>query len=410
MSGFVKDLFPRSDALRYIHTQMRFPWVFPQDRLKLNRLNGHILGEDITASCDHPLFTRSLRDGYAVNSKDITGASSDAPTYLRLSGEIPMGALPEKDLSSGNALLIYTGGMLPEGADCVVMLEDTALTGSWLEVRRAEQSGANIIMKGEEFSEGDMVMNKGHIIDFRSSGILAHLGITSVNIVKPRIGIISTGDEIVPVTETHLQPGMVRDVNSEVIESWFRSYGFYINRYGIVRDNQTDLEEMVWHAYSENDIVILSGGSSVSIRDFTSEVFEKISSPGMILRGLRIKPGKPTLVAGSLKDKKILFGLPGHPLSCTVVLITFVMPLIFQAMGRKLSYQKKHYFPLADDVYGNTGIEEFIPFRFQQDKVIPVMSKSGYISTLISCDGFIRLDEQKETIRQGDNVEVFIWH
>jgi molybdopterin molybdotransferase len=289
------------------------------------------------------------------------------------------------------------------------MEEDTSITGKWIEIKKAMQSGAHVIKRGEEIRKGQTILSAGHVLDFRSTGIMAHMGISEVPVSRPRVGIISTGDEIVPVGEKNIPLGVTRDVNMEFLHSFFKKYGFCIKRYGISRDVKSELYIKTEQAVAENDIVLVSGGSSVSVKDFTSVVFEELLNSKLYLRGLRIRPGKPTLFAASKEKRKLLFGLPGHPLSCAVVASTFVLPVILNSIAPGSCKDDIQEFNLADDVNGTTGIEEFIPFRFSGGKISPIMSKSGYVGSLIDTDGLVVLSEQTETARKEELAGVMLW-
>jgi len=409
MAGLVRELVTREEAIQYVLENLAFPWDRLTEEVPLEMIHGRILAKSIYSPEDHPPFDRSLRDGFAVRSNDTKGSSHSAPSFLEVIGEVPMGKEPKLDISSTQAAVIHTGGMIPRGADAVVMLEDTAVAGKWIEVKRSVQSGENIIHKGEEIYRSQLLLDKGSIVDFRSAGVIAHAGMSMVQAVSLKVGVISTGDEIVPVSQQQLNPGCVRDVNSWMILSLLNSRGFSCTNYGIVHDNKHELREKLHEVYENNDAVILTGGSSVSVRDFCSELFEELSSPGLMVRGIRIKPGKPTLIAGSLTDHKVLFGLPGHPLSCMVVALNIVLPLLIKSIALDLPDPVTFSFPCTQDIFGRTGMEEYIPCRILSNGVSPLMAKSGYISALKDTYGFIRLTENQETMRKGDMVEVIPW-
>ncbi|MBN1333793.1 MAG: molybdopterin molybdotransferase MoeA [Synergistales bacterium] len=409
MAGLVREVITREEAIHFVMENLAYPWDHLIDEVPLEMIHGRILAKPVYSPEDHPPFDRSLRDGFAVIGNDTKGSSHSAPSFLEVIGEVPMGRVPELTISSSQAAVIHTGGMVPPGADAVVMVEDTVVAGRWVEVRKSVQSGENIIHKGEEIRKGQLLLEKGFLMDFRSAGVLAHAGMSKVPVISLQVGVISTGDEIVPVSKDVVHPGCVRDVNSWMIQNLLTSRGFHCFNYGIVQDNKKELREKLHEAYEENDAVILTGGSSVSVRDFCSELFEEFSSPGLMVRGISIKPGKPTLIAGSLEDHKVLFGLPGHPLSCMVVALNLVLPLLVKSIAIDLPAPATFSFPCTGDIFGRTGVEEYIPCRIVGNGVFPMMAKSGYISALNDTDGFIRLTENQETMRKGDMVEVIPW-
>jgi molybdopterin molybdotransferase len=322
-----------------------------------------------------------------------------------------MGTVPEFSIASGEAAAIPTGGILPNGADAVVMLESTTSTGGWIEVRNAVQSGDNVIHAGEEFSAGQKVLSRGDIVDFRTVSILSTLGIKSVPSTDLRISILSTGDEIVPVETRPLPPGRIRDVNGWSVRSLLSRYGFEASYRGILSDEGDDFEAAVRDEIEKCDVLVLSGGSSVGVRDHCSRVLEKLPPPGLMVRGINIVPGKPTLIAGCLEEKKLVVSLPGHPLSCLTVAFVLLLPLLLRLVGADgEGYGIKMRLPILSDVTARTGPEEFVPCRVTAEgKIDPILAKSGYVSSLASADGFIRIPEDRETIRAGDTAEVWLW-
>lgn len=364
-----------------------------------------------SAEEQYPPFTRSLRDGYAVCSPDVVAATPGTPTFLNRTGDVLMGTVPEFSIASGEAAAIPTGGILPNGADAVVMLESTTSTGGWIEVRNAVQSGDNVIHAGEEFSAGQKVLSRGDIVDFRTVSILSTLGIKSVPSTDLRISILSTGDEIVPVETRPLPPGRIRDVNGWSVRSLLSRYGFEASYRGILSDEGDDFEAAVRDEIEKCDVLVLSGGSSVGVRDHCSRVLEKLPPPGLMVRGINIVPGKPTLIAGCLEEKKLVVSLPGHPLSCLTVAFVLLLPLLLRLVGADgEGYGIKMRLPILSDVTARTGPEEFVPCRVTAEgKIDPILAKSGYVSSLASADGFIRIPEDRETIRAGDTAEVWLW-
>lgn len=411
MSGLVKELLSRSDSLEFVSTALNFPWETRSIEIELEKAYGMLIAEDLAADIPYPPYDRSLRDGYAVKSEDVSGAFPSSPVYLKLGENIPMGEIPTSTLIPGSAMEIFTGGILPSGADSIVMVEDTEISGNWLEIRRSVQNGDNVIKKGEEIEENQLLLQRGSQIDFRTVGVLSTFGFHRIRAIDLKIGIISTGDEVVPVERDPLPPGCIRDVNSWTLDSLLQNNGFKVHKYGIIADEKDLLASSISRAYSENDVVLISGGSSVSVRDYCSELIDEMPDPGLLVRGVQIRPGKPTLIGGSYQDEKLIIGLPGHPLSCSVVAYTIVLPLLFRLISSHPIFPWKSLFlPVANDVHGKTGLEEFIPFSLDKSgKVVPVMAKSGYVSSMYESTGLIRLSESIETVRKGQEIEVLLW-
>lgn len=411
MAGFVKDVIPRAAALDFAARELNFPWDINIRQTSLADAFGYRLSRDIYCGEPYPPYARSLRDGYAVQSSDVSAATTGTPAFLKKSGEVAMGEIPQMPVVSGCAVSIPTGAALPKGADSVVMLEDTAAAGEWIEIRRGVQSGENIVWAGEEISKGQKVLSRGDIVDFRAAGVLSALGITAVPVFAPRISILSTGDEIMPVEVKDLPPGAIRDVNGYAVKSLLQRYGFASDYRGIVSDDGAVFEKRVHDELAACDVLVLSGGSSVGARDHSSRVLERLAAPGLLVRGINLVPGKPTLAAGCLEEKKLVLSLPGHPLSCAAVSFVFLIPLLLaminsenRGVGMELKLE------LAKDIHARTGPEEFIPCRVEKDgRVFPLPAKSGYISALAATDGFIRVPENMETLRAGENAEVWTW-
>lgn len=411
MSGFVKEVTPRMQALDQVAEWLSFPWHVRTADMPIDSALGKRISRDVETGEKYPPFTRSLRDGFAVHSPDVVAATPGAPTFLIKTGDISMGILPEISIRPGEAAGIPTGGVLPNGSDSVVMLENTSLTGGWIEVRSAVQSGENVIFAGEEFPAGQKILSRGDVVDFKTISILATLGIKTVPSIDLKISILSTGDEIVPIETSPLPPGKIRDVNGWSVRSLLTRYGFDSEYRGILSDDGDLFERTVKEETELCDVLILSGGSSVGIRDHCSRVLEKLPAPGLMIRGINIVPGKPTLIAGSLEEKKLIVSLPGHPLSCITVAYVLLLPLLLKLIGAShVEYGIKTQMPMARDITARTGPEEFVPCRITEDgRIDPILAKSGYVSSLASADGFIHIPEDRETIRAKETAEVWLW-
>ncbi|MDL2263382.1 molybdopterin molybdotransferase MoeA [Synergistaceae bacterium OttesenSCG-928-I11] len=410
MAGFVEEVTPISECLDRVTEALRFPWTVSAKTLPLSEAVSLRAARTIRSEENNPPFTRSLRDGYAVDHRFTTGASSGAPVFLRMAGEIFMGAKPVFSLGAEEVASIPTGGMMPDGADAVVMLEDTADAGKWIEVRKAVQRGENIVVSGEDIAVGDVVASRGDTIDCALPGMLSTLGFTEIDVIDLRIAVISTGDEIVSAGTSPLPLGFVRDANTDIVRSTLRQYGFSSRSYGIVSDHVETLKERVTEALSWCDVLLLSGGSSVGVRDHTTETIQALRDPGLLIRGINMLPGKPTLIGGSAEDKKIVVGLPGHPTSCMVACLFVVLPLLLRMVGAKRDAVGRYIrMPLEQDVQGRTGPDEFIPMRLESGGARPLAAKSGYVSAMRDADGFIRMTPDVETLRQGEEALLWLW-
>ncbi|MBM7855340.1 molybdopterin molybdotransferase [Desulfohalotomaculum tongense] len=370
---------------------------------------GRVLAVDITAREDVPGFHRSTMDGYAVKARDTFGASESLPAYLDVVGQVHMGKTPGGELIEGQAWAIPTGGMLPAGADAVVMVEYTEeLDERTIGVTRPVAPGENMVRRGEDVPAGGVVLTAGHRIRPQDLGILSAIGVTEVPVMpQVAVGIISTGDEVVN-PETVPGPGQVRDINSYTLYGLVQQGGGIPKLYGVVEDNFNSLKETISAAINENDIVLVSGGSSVGVRDVSAKVINELGRPGVLFHGINIKPGKPTI--GAVVDGKPVFGLPGHPVSAIVVYNLLVDPLV---RWGSYSHTSKEVFVRARvtrNMRSAAGREDFLRVRLyvRQGELYaePVLGKSGLISTMVKADGIARIPEGKEGVEAGEYLEV----
>ncbi len=410
MAGFVKEVAPREAVLKEIEKRLAFPWKYKAAEIPIDMAAGRRCAEAVVSPEPYPPFCRSLRDGYAVNHLDAAGATPGTPLFLSKKGEVRMGEKPSFRLSLTETCSIPTGGMLPEGADSVVMLEDTSEAGGWVEIRRGVQAGENIIAIGEEIPEGETLLSPGGLINFRTISSLAAAGLAKLPVIDIKISILSTGDEIVPVEEPNPPLGALRDVNGWSVKTLLERFGFPSQYRGIVSDDGAEFECRFREEFAACDVLILSGGSSVGIRDHCSRILETLPEPGLLVRGINIAPGKPTLIAADAAAGKLAVSLPGHPLSCFTVGFTVLLPLLLRLIGSEEKCFTRTMLPLACDLAARTGPEEFFPCLLNENGTVsPLAAKSGYISALSKACGFIRIPENRETARSGELSEVWLW-
>ncbi|MFZ1042184.1 MAG: gephyrin-like molybdotransferase Glp [Anaerolineales bacterium] len=389
---------------------------------------GRVTAEDITAPHALPEFPRSTMDGYAVRARDTFGAADSLPAYLNLVGEVPMGDAPSFDLQSGECALIHTGGMLPNSADAVVMLEyvQSARTNE-IEVVRAVAAGENVIRIGEDVAEGTVILPRGRLMRPAEIGGLMALGIVQLSVIrKIRIGIISSGDEVVyPSQQPRL--GQVRDVNAYTLFSLVMKSGGEGVLYGIVPDNLSTLKEMASRALRECDVVVVTAGSSASARDMTAAVIDSLGVPGVLVHGINTRPGKPTILG--VCDGKAVIGLPGNPVSALVNGYLFVVPVIETLLG--LPTDKPHASVMARltvNIASQAGREDWIPVKLTPFRLPPnsknlgeekeggegkwnaepIFGKSNLIFTLAAADGLLRIPLDVTGVSAGEVVEVML--
>lgn len=373
---------------------------------------GRFLAEDLKAPEDLPPFARATMDGYAVRARETFGARENEPVVLRVVGEILMGEAPAFSLGPGEAARIATGGMLPEGADAVVMVEYTEENDSLVEIKRPVAPHENVIEAGEDYRKGELLFRAGRKITPGVAGVLAGFGITQVPVrARPKVGIISTGDEIVPPEETPA-PGKIRDINSYSLFTAAKEASSTPKLYGIVPDLEETLYETLEKALSENDVVLISGGSSVGTRDFTLKAISRLPGAEIICHGIAVKPGKPTILA-RVGDKAV-FGLPGQVASALLIFYLLVRPLLLHLQGARGEdlFLKKILARAARNIPSTPGREDFLRVKIEDSKegplAHPIFKKSGLISSMAEADGFLRIPENVEGVYAGEWVEVYL--
>lgn len=381
-----------------------------------NSIN-RVISRDIISPENLPDFSRSTMDGFAVNSSDTFAATEGMPAYLNVVGEVYMGKRPGFEIKKGEAAKIPTGGMLPERADAVVMFEHANLIDeSVVEVLKPVASGENVIQVGEDCKKGDIILTKGHRIRAQDIGALAGTGITKVwTYEKPKVAIITTGDEIVHPANP-LKHGQVRDINSYTLSGLIETCGGKAIRKGIFCDEYETLLKVVSESFWESDIVIITGGSSVGIKDMAERVINSLGKPGVLFHGVSIKPGKP--IIGGVIDGKPVFGLPGHPAAVIVCFELFVKPILRIISGEKETLlhkvRKTVIAKLSKNISSTTGREDYIRVLLEERNgelwAIPVLGKSGLITTLVKADGTIVIPLWKTGLEQGTEVDVELFH
>jgi len=423
---------------------------------------GRVSAEDVRAPHPLPDFRRSTVDGYAVRAKDTYGASDSLPAYLALAGEVPMGDAPKSALELGGCMTIHTGGMLPEGADAVIMLEYTqAALGSGLtsspkggpepnekteiEILRAVAAGENVIAIGEDVAQGQVVQPKGSLMRPAEIGGLLALGITELRVTKKvRVGLISSGDEVIPPNESP-RPGQVRDINSYTLAALVTKTGGEPVLYGIVGDTFEALRGTAAKALADCDAVVITAGSSASTRDMTADVIDALGEPGVLVHGINTRPGKPTILG--VCDGKAVIGLPGNPVSALVNGYLFVVPVIEKLLGANPRPKATVQARLTVNLPSQAGREDWWPVKLlrparasaagtgernvvkskgdvakstspstaplrgsAQDEynAEPIFGKSNLIFSLAAADGLLRIPPDATGLSAGEMVEVLL--
>lgn len=383
-----------------------------QETVPLEHSLGRVLAREIHADQDLPGFYRSTMDGYAVRAEDTYGATESLPAFVEVMGEVVMGERPAGAVRSGRAFKISTGGMLPEGADGVVMVEHThVVDGKMIEVSRAISPLENVIQPDDDVKRGARVLAEGRALRPQDLGVMAGLGIPQVPVFRrPRVAILSTGDEVVPVDQEP-RPGQVRDINSYSLSAFCRQCGAEPALMGLCRDRFEELKEKIEEGLSSADTVWVSGGSSVGTRDLTLQVIESFEDAQVLVHGISIRPGKPTIIARI--GHRVVFGLPGQTASAMVVAEVFLGPFLARLSGRR---EKGETGPcivkaaLSRNVESVSGRDDYIrvSLRAGDGKLWadPIFGKSGLISTLVAADGLITVDRNTEGLYRDQEVYV----
>ncbi len=374
--------------------------------------SGFVLAQEVFATLPLPSFPRSTVDGYAVRAMDTYGASDALPAYLRVLGEIPMGTHVDFELGVGECALIHTGGMLPPNADAVVMLEHTqrALQDE-IEVHRPVAVGENVLKLGEDVQSGEQVLSRGWRLRPQDIGGLMALGITQIEVARPpQVGLISCGDEIIP-PEAEVRPGLVRDVNAYSLSALVEEAGGVPQRLGIVPDEVDALAHRASEALSSCDLVVITAGSSASARDVTAQVINSIGAPGVLVHGLSIRPGKPTILG--LCDNKPVLGLPGNPVSAFVIARLFLRPMIEKFLGMLPPVRPSVQAKLSLNLASQSGREDWIGVRLHKTSegyvAHPIFGRSNLIFSLVRADGLMRIPPEVTGFSAGEIVEVFLF-
>jgi len=384
-----------------------FAHIKPQpETVELCAAVGRVLYENVEATEYVPGFDRSTVDGYAVKAADTFGCSDAIPAILQVAGKVLMGEEANMILAEGQCCAVPTGGAVPQGADSVVMIEYTEDYGDGtVGIGKAAAPGQNMIFKGDDVFPGKTILKKGRRLSSQDIGALAAIGKAKVTVAKkPRIAVISTGDELVSPAETPTA-GQVRDVNGALLSAMLTSFGAEPVTLGIIKDNEESLRNAVAAAVQSCDGVLLSGGSSVGEKDAAAKVIGSLGD--MLLHGIAMKPGKPTIM-GRVQGKPVI-GLPGHPVAVYFVSRAVVLPLLGFFSGLDMpSYTVEA--ELSESVSANHGRAQYHCVRLQREDgrlvAHPIRSKSGLITTLAGADGYFCIPRDCEGLPKGAQIQI----
>lgn len=381
----------------------------------VKQANNCVLAEDLLVPEDVPAGHRAFMDGYAVRAND----TKSAPVDLQLIGEIAMGESPEGSIQSALAMRIPTGGFLPQGADAVVMQENTERIQNQIRILKSVNVWENVQVRGEDFRKGDVLFAAGHTLRPQDLAAIATFGITELKVFrKPNVHIFSTGNELLPYTETKIQNGMIRETNSLSLANAAAKFGFDVQVSGIFADEFDIQRNALEQAMKTADVVLISGGSSVGDRDYTLPVIESFADHKIYFHGLAIRPGNPTIFA-TIGNRSI-FGLPGQPVSSLVVFYQFVLPFLFHLGGEKIDYPTFH-----DEKFATKNVRLAEPLRplktktdyarlriFQRNGewfANPIIGKSASLSTLVHAEGFAIIPPGEQDLPSGSLLKAYLF-
>ncbi|MCK1573713.1 molybdopterin biosynthesis protein [Bradyrhizobium sp. 174] len=406
------QIVSREEALARFEAAL-FPRAIPSERRKLAAALGASLAEDITAPIDVPPFDRSNVDGFAVRSADLATAGEGAQVRLGLNGEtIHCGTVPALQVAAGTATPIATGGPLPRGADAAVMVEHTQPAGSaTIDVRRAASPGQFISYAGSDIARGEALLRAGTIVGSREVGMLAACGLAEVSVVrKPRVAVISTGDELVQPGEV-LAPAAIYDTNGAIVTAAIDENGGEAVFLGAIPDDEAQLEAAMRRALADADMLVLSGGTSKGAGDLSHRIIGRLGQPGIIAHGIALKPGKPLCLA--VCDGKPVVILPGFPTSAMFTFHDMIVPVLRKMAGLPPRSDAKVNATVPVRIASELGRTEFVMVSLVEGKdgliAYPSGKGSGAITSFAQADGFLRIDALADQMPAGTEAEVTLF-
>jgi molybdenum cofactor synthesis domain-containing protein len=378
--------------------------IIPVTRVEtvdIDDASGRVLAEDITATVYSPPFDRGAMDGYAVKAKDTFGSGQFNPKILDIIGELHAGDQVKQKINTGECIQIATGAMMPSGADAVVMVEDTEAEGGKVKIFKAVYPKANVSKKGADIKKGTLIMKDGTFLDAGKIGVLACQGIENVKVYeKPRVSVLPSGEEVIAIGK-RLKPGQVYDINSHTVASVVRENGGIPVTFGAVGDKHEEIKSTIKEAL-KNDMVVISGGSSVGERDLLIDVLQELGE--IFFHGVQVKPGKPTIFA--MIEGKPLMGMPGYPTSCLVNSYLFLLPAIRKMAHLPPRRGETVEAKISRRVPGSVGRRQFLTVKVEDGDAIPVFKESGAITSISEADGYIEIAQNIDMMEKGEQVTV----
>ena len=374
------------------------------ETVKIDDAVGRVLAKDLVADMSVPSFDRAAMDGYAVRAEDTFGAGQFNPRVLDVTGQVNAGDIPTVDVSEGRCVQISTGAMMPKGADTVVMVEDTEADGDKVKIFKPSYPRANVGKAGSDIKEGALILKEGTVLDAGKVGVIASQGLTRVEVyAKPRVAILPSGEEVMPLGKK-LRQGQLYDINTHTVSAVVRANGGEPLPFDIMSDRADIIRGTLGEAIKD-DLVVMSGGSSVGERDLVMGV---IQGWGQVLfHGIQVKPGKPTLFA--MVEGKPVMGMPGYPTSCLINAYLLVLPTV-----RKMAHLPPRSgaavtVPLARRVPGSVGRRQFLTVRIENGEAVQAFKESGAITSIANADGYIEIPENVDNVEKGELVTVTLF-
>jgi len=397
------------EAKKVISEQLK-PEVLGEEEISLLDAYNRVLRENVVSALDIPPFNRSTVDGFAVKAEDTFGAEENQPATLSVHGVVNVGEPPKISLAKGEAAEIVTGAPIPEGADAVVMVEDTDWENGELRVYRAVTKDENVMKKGTDIKKGETVLKAGQVLGASEIGVLAALGLTTAKVFTvPVVAVLSTGGEVTEPGK-ELPAGKIYDINAYSLSTAVRESGGKPVYLGVVPDDKAELRRALEHALASADMVLTSGGVSVGPKDLIPQIVGSLGEPGLIVSGIAVKPGKPTTVA--LVGRKLVFSLPGHPTSALLMFHLLARPVIQRMSGRAATEAETVKALAAKRMFSAKGRRTFVMVKLKRDKSKRLVAEpvetgaSGAITTLAKADGFVEVPWNQQFVDAGEEVDV----
>lgn len=398
------------DEAKKVVSERLKPPVLGEEEIPLLEAYDRVLRENVVSALDIPPFNRSTVDGYAVKAEDTFRAEENQPVTLNVRGVVNVGEPPKIRIRQGEAAEIVTGAPIPDGADAVVMVEDTHSEDAELRVYRAVTKDGNVMKRGTDIKKGETVLKAGQVLGASEVGVLAALGLTKVKAFKvPVVAVLSTGAEVTEPGK-ELPPGKIYDINAYSLSTAVRESGGKPVYLGVVPDDKAALRKALVRALASADMVMTSGGVSVGPHDLTPRIVDSLGEPGVFVSGIAVKPGKPTTVA--LVGRKPVFSLPGHPTSALLLFHLLARPVIQLMSGRTATATKTVKALAANRMFQAKGRRTFVMVKLKRDRLKGLLAEpvetgaSGAITTLAKADGFVEIPENQQFIDTEEEVTV----